>query len=231
MGERSRSAQTAESSSGHQSKRIRLDLGRVTGPHTVRPGKELTPGVPNEGLTARSSAEKVRSNSPIAFAAPQIQTRQPTLQHMPANTALPESVNGPANLPSVSAPMSGDSEYFESQPTLVFDYGIDTQKETGSIDTQAQSREVQTDLAGPADRLVTPEPSSGTLVISKHGGSRYFGHTAASEWLKDVSSHNTCLDMSLDLGHSNLMISARSPRGRRQSKSPPFPLTFSSIAR
>lgn len=35
---------------------------------------------------------------------------------------------------------------------------------------------------------VPQEQSYGTLVMSKSGGSKYYGHTAASEWLKDVST-------------------------------------------
>lgn len=70
---------------------------------------------------------------------------------------------------------------------------------------QLQQYQAPIDSLGSTDQQV-PESSSGTLVIDESGRSKYYGWTAGSEWLKDVSAFGMT---------PTLNCTARSARCRR----------------
>lgn len=96
----------------------------------------------------------------------------------------------PTPSPSFEQPVrpSETTEYVAPDPVLVFDFGVadgpvmDSQPGPRSWgQSSAVAQQYSHEVSDSA-----PGPSSGTLVISDTGASKYFGHTAGSEWLKDV---------------------------------------------
>jgi hypothetical protein len=100
--------------------------------------------------------------------------------------------SGGADPAAIGASTAGDNSYIPTfavpesiEQPFNFDLGTTVPLETGSQSNHQSA-------GGASTSLVTekspPDLGHGTLVMSRSGASsRYFGHTAASEWLKDVS--------------------------------------------
>lgn len=113
---------------------------------------------------------------------------------IPPDTSAQQSVmEGLIALPSTQTanPVNSQATFNMSsilEQPLVFDFG--TSPQTSIRRPQESQIPTTTVDSGPVRLGTETSPQDlghGTLVMSKSGAaSRYFGHTAASEWLKDV---------------------------------------------
>jgi hypothetical protein len=91
---------------------------------------------------------------------------------------------GSQTLGSGSSQPTFDITSMLDQP-LVFDFGTSPQLPVNHSQDQVTGPVAQTR----AMSAISPRDlGHGTLVVSKSGETKYFGHTAGSEWLKDVCS-------------------------------------------
>lgn len=128
-----------------------------------------------------------------------------TAPELPVAQAIQAGSSSYSSVNTVSTGEYAPSVYSSVRPVeqipLRFDYEIPTSPRSSPQQAALHSASswagiTETNqVTGTAPIEAVPlEQSYGTLVISKTGGSKYYGHTAASEWLKEVGHERCCHD-------------------------------------
>lgn len=168
-----------------RAKRVRLDLGGASEVTDMASpyGIGVEHGRSGTRFPTPSQTQTTAITVPIDSSA---HSQVPSQIPQPMTIALPMGVEAKDPAPNADLPSTTDTGmYFDANPALILDYGNDSQNRLHSNSNATWDSCTQPNLASEVTHS-TPEPSSGTLVMNKYGGSKYFGHTAASEWLKDV---------------------------------------------